>query len=450
VVDRVVPAETQSEFADNFPRWASVSLSALAVLYTVLPLVEVRLPNAVEVLFAFLGLYTFFRFAQGIRWSAPVRLMVAVVIVLFLSWVFMLIDHPDLARSGPSLEDFLDKFMFLFIACVLAGAERKVLGYLAVFGASIVLMPWLSGDGVSEIANGLDGARVSFGINPIRTGLLFGAVCIGLLCFGPRLILKPSFSVWRFVAWSILLCFCATMLLITQSRTAMVAIIPGLVTAVVLGAALSTFSFRTKTISVAAGCVFLVVVVAFGVFTGLAEVVEQRFNKESVVVEKIIAGDVESVPMTSWGLRVHFVLEGIEGFFERPLTGWGYRAGKIVLDQESLLQADGEVFSQVHNSYLEAALRYGIGGGLIVLLLFAWMIVETVRCWKQGAMSLDVFVFLMSATAYFMVGNLFDGLLFQTEGVLMFNVLMGVAASFIFQRRWQASLERVGCVNGRN
>ncbi|RMJ01773.1 O-Antigen ligase [Marinobacter litoralis] len=450
MVDRVVPAETQSEFTDRFPRWSFVSLSVLSVLFTVLPLVEVRLPNAVEVLFALLGLYAFFRFARGVRWSAPVRLMVAAVIVLNLSWGFMLIDHPGLARSGPSLEDFLDKFMFLFIACVLVGSEKKVIGYLAIFGVSIALMPWLSGNGFSEIASGLDGARASFGINPIRTGLLFGGVCIGLLCFWQRIFLKPSFSVWRFVVWSILLCFCATMLLITQSRTAMVAIIPGLLTSVVLGAVLSTFSFRTKAISAAAGCVFLVIVVAGSVFTGLAEVVEQRFNKESVVVERIIEGDFESVPTTSWGLRVHFVVEAGRGILERPLTGWGYRAGEIVLNQDGLRQADGGVFSQVHNSYLEAALRYGVGGALIVLLLFAWATLETVRCWKQGLMSFDVFVFLMSATAYFMVANLFDGLLFQTEGVLMFNVLMGVAASFIFQRRWQASLDGVGDVNARS
>lgn len=444
MVGQVVVAEARNEFTDNFPRWTLFVLSVLAVLFTVLPLVEVRLPNAVEISFALLGLYTFFRFARGVRWSAPVRLMVAAVIALNLSWVFMLIDHPDLARSGPSLEDFLDKFMFLFIACTIAGAEKRVLGYLAIFGVSIILMPWLSGNGLPEIVSGLDGARVNFGINPIRTGLLFGAVCIGLLCFGSRLFLKPSLSIARFVVWAVVLCFCATMLLITQSRTAMVAIIPGLLVAVILGGVLSKFSFKAKMISVAAGCVFVVAVVAFGVFMGLADVVEQRFSKESVVVEQIVAGQFESIPTTSWGLRVHFIVEAAQGISERPLTGWGYRAGEIVLNQEGLRRADGEVFSQVHNSYLEAALRYGVGGALIVLLLFAWMTLETVRCWQQGLMSFDVFVFLMSATAYFMVANLFDGLLFQTEGVLMFNVLMGVAAAFIFQKRWQASLTGVG------
>lgn len=428
------PSPSESNKA---PEWLLIVLTVLAVLYCVMPLLEMRLPNAIEVLFALTGLYVLFRYGKGIRWSLPVKLMAVTVVLMVLSWVFMMIDHPDLARSGPSLEDFLDKFFFLFIALAVAGVERRALAFLGVFFLFVLLMPWLSGDGFSEIASGLKGVRTDFGINPIRTGLLFGAALLALICFAPRIFMRPRFSALKLAVWILLLGFCVTIVVITQSRTAMVALLPGLAAAMVLFLVMSPVSPRFK-IGIA-----LTLAAALAMFlwasdqAGLTDLVEKRFGREAAVIQQAIEGDLEDVPRTSWGIRIRLLVEGVDSLLERPLTGWGYRAGEIVLDKEGLRRGDGGVFSQVHNAYMEAALRYGIGATMVLLMLFGWALYGTWRSWKDQQMSLDMVVFLGSVFGYFMVANLFDGLLFQTEGVLLFNVLMGVAASYMFFNRRQ-------------
>lgn len=424
---------TSGEAIVSPPGWLFLLLSLLAVLYSVLPLTFWRLPNAVEILFAVFGLYVFFRYARGIRWSLPVKLFAAAIVIATLSWAGMVLDHPDLARSGPSLEDVLDKFMFLFLACVLAGNHHRIQAYLITFGLFVLVMPWLSGNGFSEIANGLDGVRAEFGINPIRSGLLFGAVALGLICFGYRLVLRPGLSIVRLIVWLLLLLFALTMLFITQSRTAMVALVPGLLMAFLLLMAFSRVARRTKFYIAGGAVAALVLSVLLSLALGLSNLIEDRFGQEAELVSQVIEGDLDEIPKSSWGLRLLFISEAFDGISERPLTGWGYRAGEIVLDTPELRQGDGGVFSQVHNSYLEAALRYGIGGLIVVLGLFAWAVVGILRCWRHRQMPLDMMIFLGATFSYFMVANLFDGLLFQTEGVLMFNVLMGVAASYIFQ-----------------
>lgn len=91
---------TDGEAIVSPPAWLFLFLSLLAVLYSVLPLTFWRLPNAVEILFAVFGLYVFFRYAKGIRWSLPVKLFVAVIVIATLSWAGMVLDHPDLRAQA--------------------------------------------------------------------------------------------------------------------------------------------------------------------------------------------------------------------------------------------------------------------------------------------------------------------------------------------------------------
>lgn len=431
MVSRMLSSVSPQSAVIRAPDWLMIVLSVLAVLYSVMPLVEMRLPNAIEALFALTGLYTLFRYGVGVRWSLPVKLMAAGAVIMVVSWLFMIIDHPELARSGPSLEDLLDKFFFLFIALAIAREEKRGLVFLGIFGLFVILMPWLSGGGVSDIMAGFEGVRAGFGINPIRTGLLFGAVFLGLISFAPRLFMRPRFSMFRFLIWAVVLAFCVAIVVLSQSRTAMVALVPGLVIAFGLFLFLSSVDNRQKLkVSIVVVTGFLVLILV-AYLAGLSSLIETRFGEETVVIEQIIDGDLEDIPKTSWGIRVHLLAEGINGFLERPWTGWGYRAGEIILDKDGLRRGDGGVFSQVHNTYLEAALRYGVGGAIILFALFGWAVEGCLKAQKRGDMSLDLAVFLGASLGYLMVASLFDGLLFQTEGVLLFNVLMGVVGSFV-------------------
>ena len=82
----------------------------------------------------------------------------------------MLIDHPDLARSGPSIEDYLDKFAF-FIAIALGGNSKNLTKYLIILTTLIYAVPWFLGDVFSNFLNGARGLREGLGLNPIRTAM---------------------------------------------------------------------------------------------------------------------------------------------------------------------------------------------------------------------------------------------------------------------------------------
>ncbi|WP_404368155.1 O-antigen ligase family protein [Marinobacter sp.] len=414
------------------PRALHLVLVGLVFLYSALNLTDAGAVKAVEGLFLLVGLFAFFRYPTGLRNSVPVWFMLASVILLTLSWALMTLDHPEWARSGPALEDYLDKFIFLFIALALAGEVRNVATYLAVVGVFVLLMPWLSGEGWSDLADGLAGQRIGFGINPIRTGMLFAAVMLGLLCFWRRIFSVPQFSLARFVLWAFLLVYAAVCLLMTQSRTAMVALIPALIFAAILVFVISGVSLKKK-LSYAVFAVVLSGGVAGTAYTtGLLDTTVERFQSEAQVVNKLLEGNVDEMPKSAWGLRVQFWVAGAEWFAERPLAGWGYRAGHLVLEQENVVDEGGRSFGQVHNSYLEAGLRYGVGGIIIILGLFVWALAGSYRLWRSGQLPTDFFVFFWVFFCFFLGTNMFDGILFQDEGVLLFNVMMGATGTFIF------------------
>jgi O-antigen ligase len=262
--------------------------------------------------------------------------------------------------------------------------------------------------------------------------MLFGVVFLGLTCFAGKIFVNGGFSPLRFCLWLALMIYTLMVIVFTQSRTAMVSLIPALlVGAVYLFVAVKLPQGQKPKLAAGLTSVLLLALVV-GYQTGLFNLVTDSFERESVVVSKLMDRDLSNIPKTSWGLRVHFLIEGAKGVMERPWTGWGYRAGKIILDQEGLLKGDNVAFSQVHNTYFEATLRYGFGAVIIILLLFGWGLRGLWLARKAQLMEADMFGFLAVALVFFIVTNLFDGMMFQTEGVLLFNMLMGVATSFIF------------------
>ncbi len=423
-------------------------LSVLFVAQMLLPFGKVK---AIDIAFYLFGLIVFFGYAGSLRRSLPAWAMLAAIVQLTVTWLFLLKDFPDIARSGPSLEDYLDKFGFIFIAVVLAGRDRWAMTYLGVLGGLVIAMPWILGGGLTDFTRGLESAiRVGFGVNPIRAAMYYSLALLGLLAFAPRIFLRPRFRWGRFVLWGLVVAYCLLCIVTTQTRGVFLALSVVLVLGFILLITLGRASRGTKAVIVGlfAGVVLVPTLVATS--TGVLDKTMNRVASEMVVFDKMEAGNFEAMPDSSWGLRAQFLNIGLERIAERPLVGWGYRAGRMVLSEAGEDEAVLGHYRQLHNSYLETTLQYGLGGLLIILALFAWAVRGGYRAWRAGVMAGDIFAFAVSSITFFMICALFYGLFFDDDpGLMMISVLLGVPASFIFSHTHGRKVMQAQAATGR-
>jgi len=114
--------------------------------------------------------------------------------------------------------------------------------------------------------------------------------------------------------------------------------------------------------------------------------------------------DPAKVPVSSVGLRFHFVAYGFEKWLERPVIGWGPGTSRMLLQQHPLEAA--RRFPHVHNTYLDALVELGsIGGGLfaaaaVLLLGMLW------RGRREGSIPPDLAIFLFGVAAMLSIWSL--------------------------------------------
>ena len=408
-------------------------LLVLSLLYAVMPFTPFREEaGAAEAVLALLGLWVFFRHGSGLRWITPVKLLTLSIIICVVSWIFMMVDHPGLARSGPAVEEFIDKFLFLFIAIALAGDRRHVMVYLGAIGVAILLIPWTMGEGFSELKAGFAGERTNFGLNPIRVGLLFGMLFLGLVCLGPRFVFGKKQLLLRFSVWLVLVVFSLTCLITSQTRSAWLALIPAIVVGISF---FLNFDLPGRAKAKICSSVVIIFFIILGAMqaTGLSDVITKRFGSEMVTIERVYQGNLSEVPDSSWGLRVQMLVVGAQGFLERPLTGWGYHGGEKVLDRYGDIKkgSDGG-FGHLHNSYLEILVSYGVGGLLIFLGLLSWGVYVIWKLKLAGFLHQDMYLFLLMALTFYGVAIAFDDDPFTVEGVILFNTIFGILTTYFY------------------
>ena len=181
-----------------------------------------------------------------------------------------------------------------------------------------------------------------------------------------------------------------------------------------------------------------------GAQTDLAGTNYEKFSRELSTVDTILDGDLEDLPNSSWGLRAQFWVVGVKWISERPLAGWGYRAGRYVLEQESRTNKQFKHYRQLHNSYLELTVRYGLGGLFIMLSLFGWVLYQSNQACKRGSMSKELRNFTFTSVALFMLTANFYGLFFDdVYGLHVMTLLLGIPVSFIFKGLQAQRVERL-------
>ncbi|TGN38523.1 O-antigen ligase family protein [Marinobacter confluentis] len=417
------------------PRVIGSVLFLLSICYIAVFLFDVEPGEKISLGILLFGLISFFFLPKSIWFKPPLILMVLSILWLVAAWAVVSSDFPDRARSGPAVEDFIDKFLFLFIGLALAGSRYRERVFAAVLGAVIVLLPWISGDGFSALMAGLQGHREGFGLNPIRSGMLatfvfmFASVFLLFEVFSERKRKAVMALAAVAVVWSLIL------VSVSQTRAVFVALLVVLITGVpfVLHriGVMQNRAGRKKFLIIIAIALMALVSLDYGLGGKNIDRIKQGFS----IIPLVATEGVDELPQSSWGIRVIMLNIGLEQSAERPFWGWGYRSSDLILEDAHSAGVLDQEFSQFHNSYLEVLVEYGIVGVVLLLAVFLYLLSRLVALIRPESQDLRLatasFLFLL----FMLVFSFFDGILVQgSYGQFIFNAVGGVALSLHFRR----------------
>ena len=422
-------------------RWPGV---AALVLYAAFGILLPPLGDPAETLCALLGLGAVLACGKGLRGSAALWLLLAALLVQTLSWLMGYWHHPEWVADNPQLDRLAKLFIFIALAWWLGGSTRNTLLVWSLALLGYVVASFTHGNGLQEWWLGLQGQRVGFGIRNLQHGsMLFGVALLGLTMFTPRFArVGGRLTPWRLAVSLVLIGVCLVGIAIGQTRAVWLAIVLALLAAAALwGGWLVTRDrghgkTRVKPLLLAGAgmlMIFSLLAVAF------QDTLSERLTQESTVVAQLLQGDVEAVPYTSIGIRIHSWRAALEWIAERPLVGWGGEGRSLVMAHTAWLPDDVKAeFGHLHNYLLEVWVAYGLLGVLVILVLAVWIGRGTWLAWRAGVMPNDVALFGVAFFVYWMVVNQFEAYNAFGTGVYVHNLVVGGLVTHIWRWQWQS------------
>lgn len=385
------------------------------------------------------GLVIFLSSKTALRKSFVSWLLLASILVPLVSWLLMKLEHPEMARSAPHLDDLITKFLFIIPAFILAGSQKNLFWVWGAAVVSALLMPWVAGDGWQEFVRAWNGVRVTYGDSPIAIGIVYGTLLIGVFVFSKRIIFRPDFSYLRTGVWLFFVGYIGFLTFTTQTRAVYLGIGVVVFLAVVSVAVFFGFS-RHRRLPGLGVLIPLLLVLGVGLVALFhSATFDRTVAKTQNEIQKlapVLQGDIEEIPRNSAGLRLIFWIDATQWTLERPLFGWGYRAGRMMHDEaQNYFNAPSgrRLFRTIHNTYLELTISYGLAGLALFTAFFVWFFRRMHMAWKDGVLPQDVYVFTVFALIFYAVCGVFYSSLFIGTPIFLFNMVLLGAATFIFK-----------------
>jgi O-antigen ligase len=251
---------------------------------------------------------------------------------------------------------------------------------------------------------------------------------IGWLLFFRRIVGNAGgyIRVVRALIWMAGTVFFGIGCIITQTRTAWIASFIALMIVVLSLLIYRRYSSKQLIIG------FLVaMVLSLALIYPMSDLISNRLERESDVIHQLLDGDVEHVPYTSIGIRVHTWLEAWKWIKQRPITGWGYEVrGKVFTESTTLPGWVVEQFGHFHNSYIEILLSYGLIGIFFLVALYSVIVRRAWQAWRSGIMPTDVFLFGLAFFIFWILVNLTESYLIGRTGVYFTGLIGGCMYTF--------------------
>lgn len=370
-----------------------------------------------------LMILTFFISAWGLRAKLNSDLifrllLLSILIPIFLFGINSLLDF-ETAYKYRSLKDLLHFFFFLPLAWWVGGSLIGAMRVLAIAFFGLITAILLDPNLLQSINNLWLGNRVDFNMHNAQHGALFFGIVV-LFCLSCFSMLKQKIiSIWTKVLLFLACIIGLVGVLGTQTRAAIL----GLVVCSFLALIHQSF-YLLKRSSFDRGFVVVALVLGVVMWVG-TDIIENRFAKEKATIETLLAGNLEQLPFTSIGIRVHSWAESLTWIAERPVTGWGRKARSDVIQKSDRFPDRLKAkFGHLHNGYLELLLGFGIVGLVFLIVLWATLLKRI-----QNSADKTMFNFALYGSVYFLFMNLFESFLFYWSGIFAMSLLMGTSYS---------------------
>ncbi|WP_244613218.1 O-antigen ligase family protein [Modicisalibacter radicis] len=421
------------------PRWLFMAGGLALCLMAFFNILWPPVGSPAESLAAFLGLATVLTYGRGLRNSAALWLLLAALAVQVLSWGLGYMHHPQWVSDTPEVDRLAKLFIFIAIAWWLGGSTRNT---LLVWGLALVgylVATFTHGDGWQEWWRGLQGERVGFGIRNLQHGsMLFGVSLLGVVVFGPRWIGWPRVAAWRLASWLGVLLLCAVGIVIGQTRAVWLALalaLPslGLIWLVWQARHVGLARLRRRLLF-AAGVVLITLTALLAAFH---DTLGERLTTENQVIAEVLEGNLDNVPYSSVGIRIHTWVAAAQWIGDRPLVGWGGQGRSLVIDETPWLpEFVKQNFGHLHNFFIETWVAYGLLGLALMGALVIWIGRATWLAWRGGAMPGDMALFACGFFVYWVVVNQFESYLSFSTGVTVHNLIVGGLVTHYWRWCW--------------
>ena len=396
--------------------------SALLYVYTQI-LYEGKFENQPENMMVLTFLISSWGQRHQFKSDLVIKLMVlAFVIPWLLFAINALIDY-ETASKYFSAKDLLKLFLFLPIAWWTGGSwvgarRMLVIAFLGLVTA-VVLDPNL----VQSLNQLWSGGRVDFAIHNAQHGaLFFGLVVVFCLCsFSLQKKDEPALS--RVNALLFLAGLIGLIGLVgTQTRAAFAGLFVCGCVALIQGVRQRKY-FGQNRMSTAKG--FLVLALVTGLLAWSAkESVYDRVASDYTSSLILPTGNLEDIPFSSLGIRIHSWAEALKWIVEKPVIGWGRKARSDVIRLADSFPDEYKSFGHLHNGYLEILLGFGAVGFIFVCMLWAVLL----RRIKHAA-DKDLYAFAFYGSVFFLVVNMFESFFVKSSGVFAMSIFMAAGYS---------------------
>lgn len=412
---------------------ASYKYTILPFLACVYAFFSITIPDVASIALIFLVVLLIFdkRYVLvAIKKDHFLKLILAAVIFPILTWGWASInDFPWQADYPRRVESLLKLFSFLIISYVLLGKLILILCFLISFFLGLLVSPFITGDGFTEIGLLLSGRRIDFGIkNAQHIGILSAALIILCVVFIPRLISYHGKNrrLFAIILFSITV-LCSLMLYGSQTRAAWVGLISCLIVASI------TQFLRMPDLKIKVGIVLAAIMILALTIT-IDNPFVKRFKSEASTFASLTSGDISTVPLSSVGIRIHLWVSSYNSFQESMVVGKGEHEARVVVEGTPYLSDYWKnTFSHLHNSYIEILVKYGLVGLVWYITLLAVLFLTIRKQYKRGLMDISIYQSFKFFMIFWIVINLFESYVFFYTGTTLFGVI--AAAAYTYRQR---------------
>jgi len=315
-------------------------------------------------------IYTTINYKSFIEYYKKDKLLIifciymAYIVISSISFVYI---YPEIYKQQVySIMWWMAPWAFIFVSWIVRGRHEIIynmfmfclLGFITNI---IIKTDWFL------IDEWLSGSRYKFGYPWLLTSLYCGIFLSCIYIFRSKFKKKYILGLL-----AIVIIFLFFVLIISQSRGMLVLLILLLFFSLIY----NINNFRDKKIQI---FITFLCILIFSI--SQYKIVNSRTSEEKSTYSKILSSNINEIPYTSIGARIHLYDYALYLVKEKPFFGWGpgTSATRYLTTREDVEYPVNDKlqlsrFTHLHNIFLEISVRFGVIGFIVHLLIFFYFI----------------------------------------------------------------------------